>query len=246
MEALLDATRARATEEVIPTLCHGCGSYKPHCGILCHVRDGRFVRVEGNPGRLQQRVPGSTSLCAKGLTGPQYVYAADRLKYPLKRVGAKGEGKFQRITWDEALDTIADKLKETKAEVRARILRRALPRVLAGARYAGPPLPERARQPQLHAQRHLRDAAHGRLEGHHGLHQHGAGRLEQDQADRQLGRQRGELRRQPGHPSGHPERPGRAERSSSTSAPCWIPWAPRPTCGCPSDRGPTARWRWRS
>ena len=65
-------------------------------------------------GSIQQRNPRSTSLCAKGLTGPQWVYAADRLKYPLKRVGPKGEGRFQRITWDEALDTIASKLKETK------------------------------------------------------------------------------------------------------------------------------------
>ena len=57
---------------------------------------------------------GSTSLCAKGLTGPQFVYAADRLQHPLRRVGAKGEGKFQRISWDEAVGSIADKLKESK------------------------------------------------------------------------------------------------------------------------------------
>ena len=83
---------------------------------MCHVRDGRFVRVEADPAMANNGVPGSTSLCAKGLTGPQFVYAADRLKYPLKRTGAKGEGEFQRITWDEALDTIADKLLETKAK----------------------------------------------------------------------------------------------------------------------------------
>jgi thiosulfate reductase/polysulfide reductase chain A len=103
-------------EKVIPTFCHGCGSYHPECGILCHVRDGRFVRVQGNPATVNNGVPGSTSLCAKGLTGPQFVYAADRLKYPLKRAGAKGEGKFQRITWDEALGTIADKLAESKTK----------------------------------------------------------------------------------------------------------------------------------
>jgi anaerobic selenocysteine-containing dehydrogenase len=80
------------------------------------VRDGRFVRVEGNPDAFNNGVSGSTSLCAKGLTGPQFVYAADRLTHPLQRVGAKGEGTFRRISWDEALDTIADKLKETKAK----------------------------------------------------------------------------------------------------------------------------------
>jgi thiosulfate reductase/polysulfide reductase chain A len=105
-----------ASDKVIPSLCHGCGSYKPFCGVLCHVKDGKFVRVEGNPDAFNNGLTASRALCAKGLTGPQYVYAADRLKYPLKRTGAKGEGKFQRITWDEALDTIADKLQETKAE----------------------------------------------------------------------------------------------------------------------------------
>jgi thiosulfate reductase/polysulfide reductase chain A len=110
----VSADRQGTGEMVIPSFCHGCGSYKPRCGLLCHVRDGRFVRVEGNPEAFNNGVLGSTSLCAKGLTGPQWVYAADRLKYPLKRVGAKGEGRFQRITWDEALDTIAGKLKEAK------------------------------------------------------------------------------------------------------------------------------------
>ncbi len=115
-ERPLSASLPGSGDRVIPTFCHGCGSYKPVCGLLCHVKDGKFVRVEGNPDAFNNGVPGSTSLCAKGLTGPQFVYAADRLKYPLKRIGPKGEGKFQRITWDEALDTIADKLKETKAK----------------------------------------------------------------------------------------------------------------------------------
>ncbi len=110
----LHSLEGRGTDRIIPTFCHGCGSYRPTCGLLCHVKDGRFVRVEGDPTAFNAGVRGSTALCAKGLTGPQFVYAADRLKYPLKRTGAKGEGRFQRITWDEALDTIADKLKESK------------------------------------------------------------------------------------------------------------------------------------
>ncbi len=103
-----------AAEKIVPTFCHGCGSYRPTCAVLCHVRDGRFVRVEGAPAAFNAGVRGNTALCAKGLTGPQFVYAADRLQHPMKRVGAKGEGKFQRITWDEALDTIAEKLLESK------------------------------------------------------------------------------------------------------------------------------------
>jgi thiosulfate reductase / polysulfide reductase chain A len=107
-------TTAGSRVKVIPTFCHGCGAAKPRCGILCHIRDGRFVKVEGNPEAFNNWGRGSASLCAKGYTGMQYVYSAERLQYPLKRSGAKGEGKFQRITWDEALDTIAGKLKETK------------------------------------------------------------------------------------------------------------------------------------
>jgi anaerobic selenocysteine-containing dehydrogenase len=52
--------------------------------------------------------------CPKAHAAPQWVYSPERLKYPLRRVGKKGEGKFQRITWDEALDIIAKKLKEQK------------------------------------------------------------------------------------------------------------------------------------
>ena len=102
------------SEKIIPTFCHGCGAAKPRCAVLCHIKDGKFVRVEGNPKAFNNWGLGSTSLCAKGNTGMQYVYACDRLLYPMKRIGEKGEGKFQRITWDEALETIAAKLMDAK------------------------------------------------------------------------------------------------------------------------------------
>jgi thiosulfate reductase/polysulfide reductase chain A len=101
-------------EKVISTFCHGCGPAKTRCAILCHVKNGRFVRVEGNPEAFNNWGYGCSSLCAKGNTGMQLLYSPDRLTYPMKRIGEKGEGKFKRITWDEALDTIATKLKETK------------------------------------------------------------------------------------------------------------------------------------
>jgi thiosulfate reductase / polysulfide reductase chain A len=101
-------------ENIIPTFCHGCGAAKPRCAVLCHVIGGKFVRVEGNPNAFNNWGVGCTSLCAKGNTGMQFLYSPSRLKYPMKRIGEKGEGQFQRITWDEALDTIAEKLKETK------------------------------------------------------------------------------------------------------------------------------------
>jgi thiosulfate reductase / polysulfide reductase chain A len=102
--------------QIIPTFCHGCGASKPRCAILCHVVDGKFLRVEGNPEAFNNWGYGCTSLCAKGNTGPQFVNAADRLKYPLKRTGPKGEGKFQRVSWDEALDEITFRLKENKVK----------------------------------------------------------------------------------------------------------------------------------
>jgi len=98
-------------DRVVPTFCGMCGP-SAGCGIYAIVREGKFVGVEGmkdlplNRGRL----------CAKAHAAPQWVYSEQRLKYPLRRVGAKGEGKFERISWDEALDTIANKLKEQKAK----------------------------------------------------------------------------------------------------------------------------------
>lgn len=100
--------------KTIASFCHGCGAAKARCGILCHVKNGRLVRVEGNPEAMNNIGRGSTALCAKAYTAAQFLYASDRLMYPMKRIGEKGEGKFQRITWDEAMDTIADKLKEVK------------------------------------------------------------------------------------------------------------------------------------
>jgi thiosulfate reductase / polysulfide reductase chain A len=113
-EQVIPSASESVEEKVIPTFCHGCGAAKPRCAILCHVIDGKFTRVEGNPDAFNNWGKGCTSLCAKGNTGPQFVYASNRLKYPMKRTGVKGEGKFERVTWDEALETIADKLKENK------------------------------------------------------------------------------------------------------------------------------------
>jgi anaerobic selenocysteine-containing dehydrogenase len=79
-----------SAEKIIPTFCHGCGAAKPRCGLLCHVKDGKFIRVEANPEAFNNGAPGSVSLCAKGHTGMQFVYSSHRLKYPMKRVGERG------------------------------------------------------------------------------------------------------------------------------------------------------------
>ena len=80
------------------------------CGIYAFVKKGRFTRVEG----MRESPLNEGRICAKAHAAPQWVYSPQRLRYPLKRVGAKGEGRFERISWDEALDLIAAKLKEQK------------------------------------------------------------------------------------------------------------------------------------
>lgn len=89
--------------KVIKTTCGICGSC---CPVDAYVEDGELVSVEGShEGAFQ-----TGRLCVKGMAAKQFVYNKDRVRYPMKRVGKKGEGKFQRITWDEAYDIISEKL----------------------------------------------------------------------------------------------------------------------------------------
>jgi len=103
------AATAEAVEERIPTFCAMCGPGLG-CGIYACVRNGRFLRVEG----MKESPLNGGRICAKAHAAPQWVYSPQRLKRPLKRTGAKGEGKFAPISWNEALDLIAAKLKEQK------------------------------------------------------------------------------------------------------------------------------------
>ena len=96
-------------EKIVRTCCFECHT---KCGVLAHVRDGRLVKVEGDPDHPISR----GVMCSKGLAATQILYHRDRLNYPLKRTRPKGDADpgWQRITWDEALDTIATKLLEIK------------------------------------------------------------------------------------------------------------------------------------
>ncbi len=79
------------------------------CGILAHVEDGRIKKIEGDPDcPLNQG-----TICAKGLAQIEKLNHPDRLTYPMKRTGQRGEGKWDRISWDEALETITKKIGET-------------------------------------------------------------------------------------------------------------------------------------
>ncbi len=96
-------------EQIIKSNCRGCHG---GCGVLVHVKDGRITKIEGDPDFPTNH----GAMCSIGLAFQQLVYHPDRVMYPLKRAGSKGEGKWQRISWDEALDTIASKIKQVKAE----------------------------------------------------------------------------------------------------------------------------------
>ncbi len=96
--------------------CQMCGPAKTNCSTLCHVRNGRWVSVSGNPHALNNGGYGGRSLCAKGNAAIQAVYDPNRLMFPMKRTDAKGEGRFARCSWDEAYRAIADKLAEVKNE----------------------------------------------------------------------------------------------------------------------------------
>jgi len=78
------------------------------CAMLVEVEDGRATRVSGDPAHPPTR----GFLCTKVTRYLERVYNPGRLLYPMKRVGAKGEGHFDRISWDEALDAIALRFQE--------------------------------------------------------------------------------------------------------------------------------------
>ncbi len=97
-------------EKAVPTLCAMCGPNAYNCGIYAFVKNGRFIRVAG----INEFSVNRGAVCPKGHSAPQWVYSPDRIKYPLKRAGKKGEGKFEKISWDEAIGIIAGKLKSQK------------------------------------------------------------------------------------------------------------------------------------
>ena len=100
-------------EKWIPTVCANCFSF---CPIKAHVVDGLVVKIEGNPDDplTQGRI------CARGLSGINVLYDPNRLNYPMKRTNPqKGKGidpKWERISWEEALSTIAAKLREVRED----------------------------------------------------------------------------------------------------------------------------------
>ncbi len=98
-------------EKVVWSACTvNCGS---RCPLRMHVKDNRITYVEtDNTGTETYNLDHQVRACLRGRSMRRRVYNPDRLKYPMKRVGKRGEGKFTRISWDEALTEIAQSLRK--------------------------------------------------------------------------------------------------------------------------------------
>ena len=104
-----DYSEGGKKREVIPSACWQCVARD---SIVGYVEEGRLMKIEGNPKNLRT----NGRICAKGQAGINQVYDPDRVLYPLKRVGPRGGGQWQRIGWDEALGDIAARLKKLRDE----------------------------------------------------------------------------------------------------------------------------------
>ena len=110
------AAAAADIESVTWSVCSiNCGS---RCLLRCVSKNGRVIRIEtDNTGDAQAGVAEGqfpqVRACHRGRSIRQRLYSPERLKFPMKRVGKRGEGKFERISWDQALDEISARLKDT-------------------------------------------------------------------------------------------------------------------------------------
>jgi anaerobic selenocysteine-containing dehydrogenase len=87
-------------------MCHG------GCGVLIYTKEGKVAKIAGDP----ECPINHGTLCSKGIASTQLVYHPDRLTHPVRRMGARGSGKWERISWDDALNTIAGRMLGYKAE----------------------------------------------------------------------------------------------------------------------------------
>lgn len=97
------ALTAETEEKVYKSVCPSLALCTAVCPLLVTVKDGRITHILNHP---------EYRCCVKGHSHRMTVYHPERLKYPMVRVGERGEGKFKRITWDEAIDLYASKIKE--------------------------------------------------------------------------------------------------------------------------------------
>jgi len=98
-------------EKVVTSTCaHNCGG---RCVVNAHVKDGAIVRITTDPRKWTPEMPPLTA-CVRGFGAAERVNHPDRLRYPLRRVGPRGEGAFERVSWDEALDEVAAQMRRIR------------------------------------------------------------------------------------------------------------------------------------
>src|SRR5512133_84044 len=112
-EGLLDGGKSvsrttGAVRRAVPSNCAYCLS---RCSIVGFTENAKLVKVEGNP-----RDPNSRGrLCARGQAGINRLYDPDRLPFPLERAGRRGEGKWTRLSWEQAYDVLEERLLAVQA-----------------------------------------------------------------------------------------------------------------------------------
>jgi anaerobic selenocysteine-containing dehydrogenase len=94
---------------VVRSSCRGCHGV---CQVLVHLEGDRVVKVTGDPDSLTSR----GYLCPKGAAAPELLYHPDRVIYPLRRKGKRGENSWERISWDDALGEMAERLDTIKRD----------------------------------------------------------------------------------------------------------------------------------
>ncbi len=92
-------------ETIVRSMCRACIH---NCGVKVHMRNGRAVKIEGDEADPMSH----GAICPKGLAGIQALYNPMRMKYPMRRVGERGTNEWERISWEEAINEIADALWE--------------------------------------------------------------------------------------------------------------------------------------
>ncbi len=94
-------------KKAIPSACWQCVS---RCPIIGYLEDGRLTKIEGQPKSIRSL----GKVCAKSQAGINQLYDPDRILYPMRRVGKRGEGKWKRISWDEALNELAGRMRNLR------------------------------------------------------------------------------------------------------------------------------------
>ncbi|WP_180326564.1 molybdopterin-containing oxidoreductase family protein [Raoultibacter phocaeensis] len=107
LTALAQDDEKAAENDAVTTIRSACRNCYGRCTINGIVKNNRLIRVEGRPGTYSEG-----TVCSRAFAIPQLVNSPLRIRYPMKRAGERGEGKWERITWDEAWEIIVPKFKE--------------------------------------------------------------------------------------------------------------------------------------